>query len=108
MSSQTSVTVNVAASANEGKFFDLQTAKNSIRIDCNGAAAVTSGGGSAPAGGNAGANTAPAGVIRGPDTGSGSFQVDGQPGGLDIWPLMALGLAAAVLTGLRFAARKIR
>lgn len=107
-SAQTSVTVNVTASANEGKFFDLQTAKNSIRIDCNrgGAAApagVTSGAGS----GGAPANSAPSGAIRGPDTGSGPVRFGNGASGFGPWPFVALALAAAIVAGLRFALKKV-
>ena len=104
-SSQTSMTVNVTASANEGKFFDLQTAKNSIRIDCNGGgAAAIRGNAGAPAGGGAGANAAPAtGSIKAPDTG---FGPAGAVAGVGVWPLLALAMLGAALSALRFAVRK--
>jgi hypothetical protein len=108
-STQTSATVNVTASANEGKFFDLRTAKNAIRIDCNGSgAAAPAGVAPAPSGASAGASSAPSGVIRGPDTGSGSLGSGGGATGFAAWPLLALGLAATALAGLLIAVRRVR
>lgn len=111
-SAQTSVTVNVHASANQGKFFDLQTAKNSIRIDCNNPASgggAAAGAGGAPAGGGAAAGSvAQASGIHGPDTGSGPLESHRVAGGLDLWSLTALGLVGMALAGASMVARKVR
>jgi hypothetical protein len=113
-SAETSVTVNVTASANEGKFFDLKTAKNSIRIDCNkvpgtgtaaGPGGAAAGADGASAGGRAGV-IQPTGSIHGPDTGSGPRAIAREIDGFAAWSLICLALGGAALASARFAIRR--
>ncbi len=97
------VTVNISTIPSNSSADVLTTA---VRVDCSGASVPGSPGASAGSGAGAGAGAGAGpqtGVIRAPDTGSGSA-ADG--GALAWWPLVMLAAGAVALAGARFATKR--
>jgi hypothetical protein len=75
--------------------------QSSVLVSCS--TAQGGGGSGTPPTGNGGGG--PGGVISGPDTGSGGY-ADGES--LQVWPALALGLAALGLAAVRLAVYRLR